>query len=121
MHLQTLVSWWSDYPEELLTQRVLQPLQSYLTTELVVTKKLTVSVMNTIKVLAKIEEANQIGRKLPPEAFYNELIRYRLDLALSHSVSDTLSRQAQVYQSPCHSFSSSLFPSMRLMPHTHLL
>lgn len=75
VHLQTLVSWWSDYPEDLLTQRVLQPLQRYLTTELVVTKKLTVSVMNTIKVLAKIEEANQIGRKLPPEAFYNELIR----------------------------------------------
>jgi hypothetical protein len=48
--MQTLVNWWSDYPEELLTQRVLQPLQRYLTTELVVTKKLTVSVMNTIKV-----------------------------------------------------------------------
>ena len=76
MRLQTLVSWWADYPKDLLTQRVLQPLQRYLTTELVVTKKLTVSVMNTIKVLAKIEEANQIGRKLPPEAFYNELIRY---------------------------------------------
>ena len=28
-----------------------------------------------MKVLAKIEEANQIGRNLPPEAFYNELIR----------------------------------------------
>ena len=27
------------------------------------------------QVLAKIEEANQIGRNLPPEAFYNELIR----------------------------------------------
>ena len=50
MHVQTLVNWWSDYPEDLLTQRVLQPLQKYLTTELVVTKKLTVSVMNTIKV-----------------------------------------------------------------------
>lgn len=50
LRVQTLVSWWSDYPEELLTQRVLQPLQKYLTTELVVTKKLTVSVMNTIKV-----------------------------------------------------------------------
>ena len=48
--MQTLVNWWSDYPEDLLTQRVLQPLQKYLTTELVVTKKLTVSVMNTIKV-----------------------------------------------------------------------
>lgn len=80
MRLQTLVNWWSDYPEELLTLRVLQPLQQYLTTELVVTKKLTVSVMNTIKVLAKIEEANQIGRNLPPEAFYNELIRYRFRL-----------------------------------------
>ena len=28
-----------------------------------------------LQVLAKIEEANQIGRNLPPEAFYNELIR----------------------------------------------
>ena len=82
MQPQTLVSWWSDYPEDLLTQRVLQPLQRYLTTELVVTKKLTVSVMNTIKVLAKIEEANQIGRKLPPEAFYNELIRYSTGVAV---------------------------------------
>jgi hypothetical protein len=31
--------------------------------------------MNVIKVLAKVEEANQLGRQLPPEAFYNELIR----------------------------------------------
>lgn len=51
------------------------PLQQYLTDELFVTKKLTVSVMNVIKVLAKVEEANQLGRQLPPEAFYNELIR----------------------------------------------
>lgn len=55
---------------------MVQPLQQYLTDELVVTKKLTVSVMNTIKVLAKVEEANQLGRKLPPESFYNQLIRY---------------------------------------------
>lgn len=34
------------------------------------------SVMNVIKVLAKVEEANQLGRQLPPEAFYNELIRW---------------------------------------------
>lgn len=27
------------------------------------------------QVLAKVEEANQLGRQLPPEAFYNELIR----------------------------------------------
>ena len=50
MHVQTLVNWWSDYPEDVLTQRVLQPLQKYLTTELVVIKQLTVSVMYTIKV-----------------------------------------------------------------------
>ncbi len=36
---------------------------------------LACSVMNVIKVLAKVEEANQLGRQLPPEAFYNELIR----------------------------------------------
>ncbi len=34
------------------------------------------SVMNVIKGLAKVEEANQLGRQLPPEAFYNELIRW---------------------------------------------
>ncbi len=39
------------------------------------TKKLTVSVMNAIKVIAKVEEANQVGRALPPDAFYNQLIR----------------------------------------------
>lgn len=72
---QCLVKWWAEYPPELLEQRVVQPLQQYLTEELVVTKKLTVGVMNTIKVLAKVEEANQLGRQLPPEAFYNQLIR----------------------------------------------
>ena len=70
------MKWWAEYPAELLEKRVVRPLQQYLTDELFVTKKLTVSVMNVIKVLAKVEEANQIGRKLPPEAFYNELIRW---------------------------------------------
>ena len=73
--MQTLVKWWAEYPGELLEARVVKPLQQYLTDELVVTKKLTVSVMNTIKVLAKVEEANQLGRLLPPDAFYNQLIR----------------------------------------------
>ena len=73
--MQLLVKWWAEYPGELLERRVVRPLQGYLTSELVVTKKLTVSVMNVIKVLAKVEEANQLGRSLPPEAFYNELIR----------------------------------------------
>ena len=73
--VQTLVKWWAEYPGELLEARVVKPLQQYLTDELVVTKKLTVSVMNTIKVLAKVEEANQLGRLLPPDAFYNQLIR----------------------------------------------
>lgn len=72
---QILVKWWSEYPAELLQSRVVQPLQQYLTDELSTTKKLTVSVMNSIKVLAKVEEANQLGRQLPPEAFYNDLIR----------------------------------------------
>lgn len=73
--LQCLVKWWAEYPGPLLQERVVVPLQQYLTDELFVTKKLTVSVMNVIKVLAKVEEANQLGRQLPPEAFYNELIR----------------------------------------------
>lgn len=69
------MKWWAEYPGPLLQERVVEPLQLYLTDELFATKKLTVSVMNVIKVLARVEEANQIGRKLPPEAFYNELIR----------------------------------------------
>lgn len=73
--MQCLVKWWAEYPGPLLQERVVNPLQQYLTDELFVTKKLTVSVMNVIKVLAKVEEANQLGRQLPPEAFYNELIR----------------------------------------------
>jgi alpha-tubulin suppressor-like RCC1 family protein len=70
-----LVKWWADYPGDLLEARVVRPLQRYLTDELYATKKLTVHVMNAIKVLAAVEEANQLGRRLPPEAFYNELIR----------------------------------------------
>lgn len=80
-----LVKWWAEYPPDLLEQRVVRPLQKYLTDELYATKKLTVSVMNVIKVLAKVEEANQLGRKLPPDCFYNELISEKLDV-LDHYV-----------------------------------
>ena len=80
-----LVRWWSDYPADLLERRVVRPLQRYLTDELYATKKLTVAVMNAIKVLALVEESNQLGRKLPPEAFYNELISEKLDV-LDHYV-----------------------------------
>ncbi|GAB4814343.1 hypothetical protein N2152v2_001389 [Parachlorella kessleri] len=80
-----LVKWWAEYPADLLERHVVQPLQKYLTDELYATKKLTVSVMNVIKVLAKVEEANQIGRQLPPDAFYNELISEKLDV-LDHYV-----------------------------------
>ncbi len=39
-------------------------------------KKLTSSIMAVIKVLARVEAANQLaGGPLPPEAFYNTLIR----------------------------------------------
>ena len=51
--MQILVKWWAEYPEGLLESRVVRPLQAYLTTELVVTKKLTISVMNTIKARAR--------------------------------------------------------------------
>lgn len=47
---QLLVKWWSDYPAPLLEQRVVAPIQSYLTKELMATKKLTIGVMNAIKV-----------------------------------------------------------------------
>lgn len=73
--MQVLVKWWGEYPAWLLNTRVVIPLQHFLTSELARTKKLTTEVMDTIKVLAKVEEANQLGRQLPPEAFYNELIR----------------------------------------------
>ena len=76
--MQILVKWWSEYPADLLEARVVKPLQQYLTDELSTTKKLTQSVMNTIKVLAKVDEANQLGRQLPPDAFYNYLIRHVL-------------------------------------------
>jgi hypothetical protein len=48
--MQLLVKWWSDYPAPLLEQRVVAPMQSYLTKELMATKKLTIGVMNAIKV-----------------------------------------------------------------------
>ena len=80
-----LIKWWSEYNRSLLESRVVKPLQKYLTDELFATKKLTVAVMNAIKVLAYVEEANQLGRRLPPECFYNELISEKLDV-LDHYV-----------------------------------
>ncbi|GAX82001.1 hypothetical protein CEUSTIGMA_g9429.t1 [Chlamydomonas eustigma] len=77
---QLLVKWWSEYPADVLLNRVVLPLESYLSKELMATKKLTVSVMNAIKMLAKVEEANQIGRALPPDAFYNQLISEKMDV-----------------------------------------
>ncbi|KAJ9519625.1 hypothetical protein QJQ45_013359 [Haematococcus lacustris] len=79
--LQLLVQSWAAYPGPLLSERMVQPLQSYLTKELTATKKLTTSIMAVIRVLALIEEANQIGRQLPPEAFYNQLISDKMDVA----------------------------------------
>lgn len=91
-HVQILVKWWSEYPAKLLQERVVNPLQQYLTDELSTTKKLTVSVMNSIKVLAKVEEANQLGRQLPPESFYNYLIRYADFLACSIGIKTQMTR-----------------------------
>lgn len=56
-----LVKWWAEYPAELLSQRVVAPLQQYLTSELYATKKLTINVMNVIKVImrAKIVDRPQ--------------------------------------------------------------
>ena len=95
-----IVGWLSSYPAELLEQRVVSPLQKYLTDELYATKKLTISVMNAIKVLALVEESNQFGRLLPPEAFYNELISEKLDV-LDHYVA-----WRQTHDMPRHSSSS---------------
>lgn len=41
---------------------------------------LQTSVMNTIKVLSKVEEAAGLSRSLPPEAFYNSLISDKMDV-----------------------------------------
>ena len=95
-----LVGWWAAYDPSLLERRVVKPLQTYLTDELYATKKLTISVMNAIKVLAMVEEANQLGRLLPPEAFYNELISEKLDV-LDHYVA-----WRQTHDMPRHSSSS---------------
>jgi hypothetical protein len=48
-----------------------------------------------VQVLAKVEEANQVGRKLPPDGFYNQLIRWGSDAAgtvglLPHACEDGL-------------------------------
>lgn len=75
-----LVTWWSMYPGKALEDRVVKPLQSYTTHELQATKKLTLAVMNAIKVLAKVEEANMVHMTLPPEAFYNQLISEKMDM-----------------------------------------
>ena len=95
-----LVGWWAAYDPSLLETRVVRPLQTYLTDELYATKKLTISVMNAIKVLALVEEANQLGRLLPPEAFYNELISEKLDV-LDHYVA-----WRQTHDMPRHTSSS---------------
>ena len=95
-----LIGWWSAYESSILDKRVVRPLQKYLTDELYATKKLTISVMNAIKVLALVEEANQLGRLLPPEAFYNELISEKLDV-LDHYVA-----WRQTHDMPRHASSS---------------
>jgi hypothetical protein len=44
------------------------------------TKKLTLAVMNSIKVLAKVEEASAVHLLLAPEVFYNQLISDKMDM-----------------------------------------
>ena len=48
------------------------------------TKKLTLAVMNSIKVLAKVEEAASVHLLLPPETFYNQLISDKMDMQARH-------------------------------------
>ncbi len=77
--MQLLVRWWASYPPDLLNERLIQPMQAFITKELAAVKKLTSSIMAVIKVLARVEAANQLaGGPLPPECFYNTLIRYGL-------------------------------------------
>eukprot|EP00798_Chlamydomonas_sp_ICE-L_P023306 gene23306-30543_t len=77
---QLLVKWWIECPGSLLLDRVVKPMLGFLSRELLATKMLNLSVMNVIKVLALVEEANQISRALPPESFYNQLISEKMDV-----------------------------------------
>uniref|UniRef100_A0A061R666 Ubiquitin-protein ligase E3 A n=1 Tax=Tetraselmis sp. GSL018 TaxID=582737 RepID=A0A061R666_9CHLO len=88
---QMLHKWWAEFPAGILYHRLVQPLQSYLTSELMKLKKLTNHVMNCIKLLDEVFRANQIGRKLKAEDFHNELISEKLDV-LDHYVAWRQSR-----------------------------
>mmetsp|Transcript_26937 Transcript_26937/g.75892 ORF Transcript_26937/g.75892 Transcript_26937/m.75892 type:complete len:1891 (+) Transcript_26937:162-5834(+) len=86
-----LHKWWAEYPATILLNRLVQPLQMYLTSELMKLKKLTVNVMNCIKLLDEVFQANMIGRKLKAEDFHNELISDKLDV-LDHYIAWRQSR-----------------------------
>ena len=73
---QLLVRWWSTYPKDILADRVVRPLQSYITVELQATKKLTLAVMNSIKVrpamqVAAIATLPANRRSLLPQRFFH--------------------------------------------------
>eukprot|EP00873_Tetraselmis_striata_P010062 jgi/Tetstr1/430326/TSEL_020151.t1 len=87
-----LQRWWAEYPAAVLHPRLVQPLQGYLTSELMKLKKLTVNVMNCIKLLDEVFRANMIGRKLNAEDFHNELISEKLDV-LDHYIAWRQSRE----------------------------
>eukprot|EP01025_Chloroclados_australasicus_P060238 TRINITY_DN7715_c0_g1_i4.p1 TRINITY_DN7715_c0_g1~~TRINITY_DN7715_c0_g1_i4.p1 ORF type:complete len:816 (-),score=108.71 TRINITY_DN7715_c0_g1_i4:1308-3701(-) len=77
-----LIRWWSEIPAEPL-KRMVQALQWFLTDDLMTYKKLKPATMNSIKLLARIEEANRLREasvRLPPETFYNQLISEKMDV-----------------------------------------
>ncbi|MEW5310744.1 MAG: hypothetical protein WDW38_002511 [Sanguina aurantia] len=75
-----LVRWWAEYDGDLLERSVVRPMQAFLTQELSSTKRLTIGVMNVIKVLSYVEQATAISSSLPPDAFYNSLISEKMDV-----------------------------------------
>lgn len=72
---QGLVHGWSLWNGGELYRRLVEPLQSFLTDELRQHRRLTVPVMNCIKVLHLVHQANALGGQLPLDAFNNHLIR----------------------------------------------
>ena len=73
------------------------------------TKKLTLAVMNSIKVLAKVEEASAVHLLLPPDVFYNQLISDKMDMQACIRPSCKLAGHARVARCGgrcCHAASS---------------
>ncbi|MEW5307247.1 MAG: hypothetical protein WDW36_009655 [Sanguina aurantia] len=97
-----LVRWWAEYDGGLLERSVVAPMQAFLTQELAVTKRLTIGVMNVIKVLSYVEQATAISSSLPPDAFYNSLISEKMDVVDHYTAWRQAHEMAAAAQHPRH-------------------